>query len=258
MRALFLPSTVQQQQFNLEDVPQERDEPGADADLFLDSDAEVLSQSEDEVNFAASDAEEQNLALVPAGSSSKRPYATRRKDAVKFLGQMVCVRSACRLLGVGQDTLQRLRAGQPGYKPGKKSFPTHPQFGFSMRGDVREKWPAVVMYLWLVYHSSAECLPTDPGHRLLKPDNPAESPFPEMGQNQDDDELDRRVNAFMTSLNTYKTDVDVHLVGPGTFKGERRELQQLGFEFGSLSFFSSRLSVFSLGHLCAGLTWLEH
>ena len=71
-------------------------------------------------------------------------------------------------------------------------------------------------------------MPTDPGHRLRKPEGSAETPFPEMNSDGND-ELDRRVNAFMTSLNTYKTDVDVHLVGPGTFKGERRELQSFGF-----------------------------
>ena len=220
MRALFLP-TDQRGQFKLEDAADAADQ---DEDVFSESDAEVFPDSEDEVNFVASD-DEQNLAVAPAASSSKRAYAPRRKDGVTFLGETVCVRAACRLLGVGQDTIQRLRTGQFGYQPGKKKYPCHPQFGFAMRGDTREKWPAVVMFLWLVYHSAAEPLPTDPGHRLRKPDNPAETPFPETNKDQDNDELDRRVNAFMTSLNTYKTDIDVHLVGPGTFKGERRELQ---------------------------------
>lgn len=231
MQALFLPSV--QQQFQLEDGPVEDVEfEESDSDgLFPESEREIFQESDDDLNFFASD-DEQRLPLVPVASGSSGPsgrrYGSGRQKCIKILGKEVCVKAACRLLGVGQDTISRLRSGSQGYRQEKRKAPCHPQFGFAMRGDTREKWPGVVMYLWLVYHSSAECLPTDPGHRLRKPEGSAETPFPEINSDGSD-ELDRRVNAFMTSLNTYKTDVDVHLVGPGTFKGERRELQSFGF-----------------------------
>ena len=111
----------------------------------------------------------------------------------------------------------------------------------------------MVMYLWLVYHSAAEPMPTDPHHSLQKPTAKSmETPFPEStdGPGADGDEISRRVNAFMTSLHTYNSDIEVHLVGPGTFKGERRDLQQLvmvsedfaGFRTG-FSFFRGTLYV---------------
>ena len=98
----------------------------------------------------------------------------------------------------------------------------NPAFGFAMRGDTAEKWPQIIMYLWHVYHSAAEYMPDGVRHRLGKPQLP-EAPF--NCQDRDSDDIDRHVNGFLKRLQTYSSDIDVHLIGPGTFKGERRHLQ---------------------------------
>ena len=79
------------------------------------------------------------------------------------------------------------------------------------------------MFLWLVYHSAAEHMPNDFRHGLGRPLNLNETPFPE--NRREDDQVTRHVNAFMQNLHLYHSDVDVNMIGPGTFKGERRHLQ---------------------------------
>ena len=80
-----------------------------------------------------------------------------------------------------------------------------------------------MMFLWLVYHSAAEHMPNDFKHGLGRPENLNETPFPE--KRDDDDQVIRHVNAFMQNLHLYHSDVDVNMIGPGTFRGERRHLQ---------------------------------
>ena len=208
------------------------DEPPSDPDLLatdseLAESDEVFEESGSEAGlFLASD-DEAKVGLG-AASGSKRSYAKRRAENLQFLGKAVCVRACSKLLGVGQKILQRLREGQEGYVTKRAQIPKHPTFQFAMRGDSAERWPSVVMYLWLVYHSAAECMPTDPHHALRKPEGKnLEAPFPVSTDDADSDEVSRRINAFMTSLHTYNSDIDVHLIGPGTFKGERRDLQKL-------------------------------
>lgn len=215
---LLSPNNTRRKSFSVTDaIALEPDFEATDSDLEA-SDPDVLSESGDDF-FHASDGEQ-----VP--QSAKRDYATRRAEDLMFLGRPVCLKAGCRLIGIGQKVLQRLRSGQCGYKGQRAPAPKHPTFGFSLRGSASEKWPSVLMFLWLIYHSSAEHMP-DSSHSLRKPSvkNLAESetPFGE-GVACDDDEVDRRINGFMTSLHRYRSDVDVHLIGPGTFKGERREL----------------------------------
>ena len=90
------------------------------------------------------------------------------------------------------------------------------------------------MYLWLLYHSTAEHMPTSFKHGLGKPLDLNETPFPE--NRGEDDQVLRHVNAFMQNLHVFNSDVDLHLIGPGTFRGERRFLQhgsriELYFEY---------------------------
>ena len=66
-------------------------------------------------------------------------------------------------------------------------------------------------------------MPTGFKHSLGKPQDLNECPFPE--SREEDDQVARHVNAFMRNLEVYKSDIDVHLVGPGTFRGERRHLE---------------------------------
>ena len=208
-----------EEQLSIEDAPDEvPDFSATDSDRpsSASEDSQVFAVSGSSC-FEASDAGES----LQAGK--KRKYAERRSDSIRFLGKSVCVRACCRLLGVGQKTLQRLRDGEPVYTmKSRPKLPTHPAFGFTMRGDTAEKWPQIVMYLWHVYHSAAEYMPDGVRHRLGKPQLP-EAPF--NCQDRDADDIDRHVNGFLKRLQTYSSDIDVHLIGPGTFKGERRHLQ---------------------------------
>ena len=189
--------------------------------------------------FAASDDERQSTGL-----KRKAGYANQRKDELLFLGRAVCARACSRLLGIGQTTLQKLREGKAVYtSKSRAKAPVHPSFGFAMRGDAAERWPGIVMFLWYVYHSAAECMPTGFRHALLKPDSVAEAPFVE---DRDKDDLSRHINGFMRKLETFNSDIEVHLIGPGTFKGERRHLQhgsrtELFYEY--LAFCNARSEV---------------
>ena len=181
-----------------------------------DSDNSFLraTDSEQEV-LVATDEEE------PAASSS-RPYARRTQEEFKFLGKTVCSRALARLLGVGQATLQRLRQGEAIFTmKNKPALPKHPSFGFTMRGEAGQKWANVVIFLWMIYHSSAECLPTDFVSSFKKSQG-EESDFPEDSAKHD--EVLRSVNGFMRSLHQYNSDLDAHMIGPGFFRGERRNL----------------------------------
>ena len=180
-----------------------------DVDAFGDSSPSV---------FAASDEE----ASTGDTRKRKRPYAARRTETLLFLGKQVCSRACSRLLGIGQTTLQHLRRGEQAFTMKSRARPAkHPAFGFAMRGDVAEKWPGIIMFLWHVYHSAAECMPNSLRHGLAKPEL-KEAPFSE---NRDTDDIARSVNGFLQGLQTYYADIDVRLIGPGTFRGERRHLQ---------------------------------
>jgi hypothetical protein len=82
------------------------------------------------------------------------------------------------------------------------------------------KWMSIVMFFWLVYHSEAEYLPT----RFKVAQDSKETPFPEARDEVDDDAGSRAVAAFMRTLHLRTSDVDVHLIGPGTFKGAKKIL----------------------------------
>ena len=122
----------------------------------------------------------------------------RRQDKIQVLGKTVCWKAGARLLGVGQTTLNKLRAGEAIYtqKTRLKSA-VHPELGFAMRGDAAEKLPSIVMFLWYVYHSAAEFMPTPSSGHALKPKILEEAPFVE---DRDPDDITRHVNSFMNSL----------------------------------------------------------
>ena len=175
------------------------------------------------------------------GSKPTRAYAPRRADKFMFLGLRVCGRAMARLLGVGQSILQKLRQGEAVYTMKSRATPAkHPGFGFSLRGEAGQKWEHVVQFLWYIYHSQAEFMPTnfvDGFRRGQASSGASDSPFPSLSQ---DEEILRSVNSFMASLHIYNSDVEVHLVGPGFFKGERRFLQngsrtELFFEYRAFS-----------------------
>ena len=197
---------------------------------FIETDSETSNDSalratgsEPDAVLVATDDELQD-------NGQKRSYNKRRQDRLHFLGKPVCSKSAARLLG--QTTLQKLRDGQAIYTMKNRApLPKHPSFGFVLRGDAGAKWSHVVLFLWLIYHSSAECLPTDfvSGFKqtYTKKDEKweylEECVFP-TGPDRDKEDVIRSVHGFMRSLHQYNSDIEAHMIGPGFFRGERRHL----------------------------------
>ncbi|CAE7405194.1 unnamed protein product [Symbiodinium sp. CCMP2592] len=188
-----------------------------------DSDDEAqLMQASDDDCFFASDESPENEVRLPVPAAASRPYRKRASDEASFLGKPVCRRALSMLLGVGQSTLQNLRQGLPTGTQ-KQRLPKadkHPLLEVSMSHRPNVKWAGVLMFLWLVYHSEAEYLPTHfragCGSNKL-----SEEAFPDP---VDDDQSLRAVESFMKSLHKHYADVEEHMIGPGSFKGARKVL----------------------------------
>ena len=137
---------------------------------------------------------------------------------MQFMGKPVCVGALRALLGVGTSTIQRVRQGEQAYSNHRRpEKPKHPTFGFVLDSAADSKWVGVVQFLWNLYQSSAEVMPTD----CRKPYSS------EMGavEDRDPDYELRQVNHLLQTLRTYSSDLDVHMIGPGTFAGQCRYLQ---------------------------------
>lgn len=190
----------------------------SDDDLLLatDSEADILRSS-------TSGSDSENSLLLASdeddvNQKASRNYHTRRQSQATFLGKGVCVHALQALIGVGSGTVQRVRTGEHAFtNKRRQKTPKHPVFGFRLNHGAAEKWPQVVMFLWHVYQSSAEVMPTG-----FKMPHDTEVQVPE---NKDKDYEIRLVNHFLMSLQTYSSDPDVHLIGPGTFCGPCRYLQ---------------------------------
>lgn len=183
-------------------------EAGSDR-CFHSSDSEGIQETDEEIFHS---------------SSSERPAKRARGEVghnYTFLGKTLCAAAFQKLLGVGSSSLSKIRSGQQAFtNRSRPPLPKHPQFGFTLRGEVTARWENIVMFLWCVYHSEAEVMPnryTLPGEKTL------ETPFPEENE-RDPDAVQRLVAGFSRSLQTQGTDVDVHMVGPGTFAGPVRAL----------------------------------
>lgn len=169
--------------------------------------------------LAATDDEEHQGDILYASdeeAGQKRSYAKRQGGSL-FLGKPVCLRALTSLLGLGEGTVQRVRAGVKVFS--RMPVPKHPVFGFRMDGNAAVKWKGVVLFLWQVYQSAAELMPTD----MRKATASQEHPFP--SDKRDPDFEIRHVSRFTQTLATYSSDIDVHMIGPGTFAGACRYLQ---------------------------------
>lgn len=179
--------------------------------VFLESDDDVFLESETETTVPET--------TVPE-TKQPRNYAKRRSGPLLFLGLQVCVHAFQHLLGVGSSTLHRLRHDGKAFTRKRKEKTVHvkhPHFGFSL--DRGSKWISVVMFLWVLYHSSGEVLPTT----LSMPnDARSEMPFP---KEPDTDFTERSVSKFMASIQNHGNDIDVMTIGPGTFAGPKRHIQ---------------------------------
>ena len=163
--------------------------------------------------FQASDAEEDEPGNCKT-DGLKRARQPRTSAKAEFLKKTVCIKALSRLLGVGSSTLQRLRQGHCQVYAGRPKRPKHPVFGFCIDSDTATKWKVVVTFLWHIYHSSAECLPTS--GRLQKACQSAEeAAFPETREEEEDSNFSMRfVTQVMRELHVYSSDLDLLRLGP--------------------------------------------
>lgn len=238
----WLTSVFNCQHQGLVDLGQSRaQDPGPDETFECSSEGSRLSASNEDEVFYSSDSDQRGEQASSHGEvfyasgsepevvdqrpAKRQRYNGRRSDKCVFLGLEVCVGAYARLLAVGTSTLQKIRRGEPAFTNNvREPLAKHPQFGFSYRGECGQRWQDILMFLWFVYQSSAEVLPT--GYMNPVKGKLLESPFPEEDPEAPDkqDERLRIMNSIARTINTCSTDVDVHLIGPGTFSGPRRSL----------------------------------
>lgn len=84
-------------------------------------------------------------------------------------------------------------------------------------------WEEIVMFFFHLYHSAAEVMPTN-WLSMQEKGAEIETPFPEDSPESLNkaEELQRLVNSIGRTLNTFHTDIDCQLIGPGTFAGPRK------------------------------------
>ena len=196
----------------------------ADADLLQNSDSDqgsLLEASDVETTEVLAASSEDDSVLLASDAEDFKPpkrYQKRRPE-IHLLGKEVCVHALQSLLGIGSSTIQKIRSGQAAFTDKRREkAPKHPTLGVTM-GDnsASSMWSGILMFLWQTYHSTAEVMPTD-----FKMPKDQEVPVPEK---KDPDFETRMVNHFLLSLQTYASDPEVHLIGPGTFAGTCRWLQ---------------------------------
>ena len=125
----------------------------------------------------------------------------------------MCSKAYQKLLGVGDSTLTKLKNGEPAYTMHDRTeIPRHPVLGFAL--DRGRLWQKVLMFLWIIYMSQAEVLPTTFNAAC-------ETPFSKI--DKDEDFGLRTVNQYLNSLNTCQFNVDLLNMGPGTFNGPKRQ-----------------------------------
>ncbi|CAK9089702.1 Modification methylase BanI (M.BanI) (Cytosine-specific methyltransferase BanI) [Durusdinium trenchii] len=162
---------------------------------------------------------------VVARSASKRAYTNRRSrtGAARFLGKPVCLQALRRLLAIGTSTLDKLRHSQVAFT-GRSARPKHPIFGFCLDGEASAKWHSVAVFLWHIYHSSAEFMPSN----LRLPRGRKETPEPFDRATVDGDDQDfsvRYVSKVLSELHEYSADINVKMLGPGGDDVPKRWLQ---------------------------------
>lgn len=213
LEMLFMDGSVTQQRARQTLAASHERVDGPAGELLIASDGEPEELELLRTSGAESIGSSEHNAEPPA--KRRKAYAKRktsRTNAAEFAGRPVCQRALQGLLGVGTSTLQRIRHGQ---RRMSRSEPMHPRLGFSMILKQWHKWPSVLLFLWMVYHSAAEGLPD----HVIRVSNLLDSPF------KREDDIQRAVQGAVLDLATYGRDPRAWLTGPGYFDGPRRYLQ---------------------------------
>jgi len=195
------------------------------------SESDVEKVLEDELLLDSDDEHERPL-VVPSQASSgpaKRQYRKRqgcKKNSHLFAGSVVCMFALQALLGIGSGYIQMIRHGQN--RLTRKEV-RHPTLGYSLILKQWYKWPAVLGYLWYLYHSVAEGMPhvwmqsaveRSDKTRAVCIDPPALDP--------ESDDYDRACKTIALHLDCYGRNPEKIFEGPGTLNGPPRFLQHRG------------------------------
>lgn len=162
--------------------------------LQTESESEIESSGQDEGGILLASSSE-NEGVVKEPNAKRRKYTARSKCQLTFLGKAVCKYSHARLFGIGAKVLQNLREGRAGYTmTGEERLrePKHPTLGvWLVRSSDGQKWKNILAFMWLLYSSCAEILPT----KLVMPKDQFES-----FTKSDPDFEERYVQTFMQTL----------------------------------------------------------
>ena len=204
-------------------IPQSDSEDGPRCEVIFSESEGLVSEAEGHVDDLEPEVlvESDTSPCNEPSSSSRitRSYGNRNHAQLTFLGKTVCASAHQRLMGIGTSMLSKLRKGENAFtNKSRVPLPKHPGIGISMRTSSRDKWPRVLSFLWPVYHSAAEVLPT----KFRMPNGYLKEG---VELNDEDDFLTRYVSTFLHGLHSYHNMPDLHKIGPGSFEGPRRFLQ---------------------------------
>ena len=121
-------------------------------------------------------------------------------------------------MGIGDSVTSKIQRGIIAYKSRDK-IPRHPVSGHALRTRSNDKWPRVLCFLWLVYHSQAEVLP----NRFRMPNGYIREGL--IKDEEDGDFSDRYVLAFLHGIASHGKVPHLDSIGPGSFEGPRKYLQ---------------------------------
>ena len=207
--------------------------------IMYESDVDKASQGIMHASDSSDDSSSEPESPQRPPRGTKRKYRHRAGGHARsgmFLGLPVCLAALARLLAIGTSVIEKVRHGVTTCHRGKgRLHPKHPLLNISLlRAHSGIVWPTVLSFLWLVYHSSAEGLPTQHvlmrdirgknGVRVALQDALAEgSSSGDRGDS--DEEVGRCIRKRILDLQAYESDVETFVAGPGTVEGPRRYLQ---------------------------------
>ena len=155
----------------------------------------------------------------PPQQKRARTYTPRSCSDLLFLKRPVCQWAHRRLMGIGDSVACRVRQGERVYSNAQRSkLPKHPATGHALRHQAKDKWQRVLCFLWLVYHSQAEVLPT----KFVMPNGYVQEG---LVPDEEEDFQIRFVHTFIQGLADYHRMPNLSALGPGSFEGPRRYLQ---------------------------------